>query len=315
LTDRCLTHMLQRKLPDWARVVRTINGIDIYNISILDNIISWTYSIPDVAAIDYFGTIITFGELPEVVRWYVNGLKSIGVEEGDIVTLCMPVSVENDVLLFALNKLGVIQNSPNFLFLRNDFKTYTEQKKSDTLIVLDAYLPFIIDYLEECHIKNVVLTNLSDYLPENQKDRFSDMSKLPEKLREIFDNKEKTDECLKKISSIRGVNFFLMKDLIEKGKQSNEPLFFGPVDIDRDVSYSYTSGTTGKPKCIVYKELSANALIELHIGINTKDYVGDRCFNPYPLHMQLVKGSADTCSWLEEKQWFPNQFIIRIPLE
>ena len=69
------THMLKRELPSWAKVVRTINNIDIYNMNILDNIISWTKNIPDVPAIDYYGNIITFGELPNIVKDYVNGLK------------------------------------------------------------------------------------------------------------------------------------------------------------------------------------------------------------------------------------------------
>lgn len=302
-TDRRIpTHKLVRKLPEWAKVVRNVNDVDIYNISILDNIISWTHSIPDVAAIDYYGTVITFGELPEIVRWYVNGLKFIGVKAGDVVTLCMPVSVENNILLFALNKMGVIQNSPNFLFLRNDFKTYTEQKKSDTLIILDAYLPFVIDYLEECHIKNVILTNLSYYLPDTKKDLFNKMDDLPEKLQEVFCDRNKHEECIRKIPYLTSVTFWKMEEIIEKGKISEEPLYFGPVDIDRDVSYSYTSGTTGKPKCIVYKEASANALIELHIGINTKDYVGDRCFQSIPLthatgerfcgYLQMARGKT-----------------------
>lgn len=77
MIDRRPTNELIRKLPEWAKIVRAVNGIDIYNLSILDNILSWTHDIADVAAIDYFGTVITFGELPEVVRWYVNGLKSI----------------------------------------------------------------------------------------------------------------------------------------------------------------------------------------------------------------------------------------------
>ena len=77
MSDRCPTHKLGRKLPEWAKIVRTVNETDIYNISILDNIISWTYSIPQVAAIDYYGTVITFGELPEVVRWYVPFVKTI----------------------------------------------------------------------------------------------------------------------------------------------------------------------------------------------------------------------------------------------
>ena len=121
-------------------------------------------------------------------------MKSIGVQEGDVVTLCLPVSVENNILLFALNKMGAIQNSPNFLFLRNDFKTYTELKKSDTLIILDAYLPFVVDYLEDCHIKNVILTNLTYYLPEDKKDLFYRMDNLPDKLKEVFDNKQKHAE-------------------------------------------------------------------------------------------------------------------------
>ena len=299
---RIPTHKLIRKLPGWAKIVRTVNNIDIYNMSILDNIISWTHSIPDVAAIDYYGTVITFGELPEVVRWYANGLKALGIKEGNIVTVCLPVSVENNILLFALNKLGVIQNSPNFLFLRSDFRTYTEQKKSDTLIILDAYLPFVIDYLEECHIKNVIITSLSYYLPEEKKGMFDSMEELPKKLREVFDNKEKYAECMHKVSNINSVRFSRIGDVIEIGKKSDEPLYDGPVDIDRDVSYSYTSGTTGNPKCIVYKEASANALVELHIGINTKDYVGDRCFQSIPLthatgerfcgYLQLARGKT-----------------------
>lgn len=303
MTDRQIpTHKLVRKLPEWARVVRTVNDIEIYNMDVLDNILSWTYYIQDVPAIDYYGYKIMFGELSEIVRWYVNGLKTIGVKDRDVVTLCMPVSVENNVLLFALNKIGAIQNSPNFLFLRNDFQTYTEKKGSDTLIILDAYLPFVVDYLESCNIKNVVITNLSYYLPESEKNRFDDMSRLPKKLKEIFDNKDKFEECMAKVQRISKVKFYTMEDIVQRGKKSDEPLKTGPVDIDRDVSYSYTSGTTGAPKCIVFKEISANALIELHKGVITKDYVGERCFQVIPLthatgerfcgYLQMARGKT-----------------------
>ena len=300
--ERIPTHEMVRELPSWAKVVKKINDIDIYNMSILDNIISWTKKIPDVPAIDYYGNIITFGELPDRIREYVNGLKSIGIANDDVITLCMPVSVENNLSLFAVNNMGLIQNSPNFLFLRNDFKTYTEMKGSKTLIILDAYLPFVVDYLEKCGIKNVVITNLNDYLPENQRGRFDDLSYLPKKLKDIFCDVEKQKNCVKKISKMRNINFIQMREVIDVGKKSNEQLKTGPVDIERDVSYSYTSGTTGVPKCIVFKEQSANALIELHKGVNTKDYVGERCFQVIPLthatgerfcgYLQLARGKT-----------------------
>lgn len=84
--NKCPTHELIRELPEWAKVVRRINDIDIYNMSVFDNILSWTRRIPDVPVIDYFGTVITFGELLEGVRWYVNGLRNIGIGEGQVVT-------------------------------------------------------------------------------------------------------------------------------------------------------------------------------------------------------------------------------------
>ena len=308
------THELKRELPSWAKVVKTINDINIYNISVLDNIISWTKNIPSVPAIDYFGNIITFGELPDRVKEYVNGLNSIGIANDDVITLCMPVSVENNLSLFAINNMGRIQNSPNFLFLRNDFKTYTEMKGSKTLIILDAYLPFVVDYLESCGIKNVIITNLNDYLPEEQIGRFDNMTYLPKKMKEIFCDYEKQKDCIKKISKMRNINFIKMKEVIDVGKKSIEPLKSGPVDIERDVSYSYTSGTTGKPKCIVFKEQSANALIELHIGVNTKDYVGERCFQVIPLthatgerfcgYLQLARGKTMVPQPIYNKETF-----------
>ena len=68
MENKLKTHELKRELPSWAKVVKNINGVDIYNMSVFDNVLSWTKTIPDVPAIDYFGNIITFGELPDKVR-------------------------------------------------------------------------------------------------------------------------------------------------------------------------------------------------------------------------------------------------------
>ena len=139
-------------------------------------------------------------------------------------------------------------------------------------------------------------------MPEDQKHRFDDLSYLPSKLKEIFCDYQKQRDCIKKIAKMHDINFIQMSEVISVGKKCDDKLISQPVDIDRDVSYSYTSGTTGKPKCIVFKEQSANALIELHIGVNTKDYVGERCFQVIPLthatgerfcgYLQLARGKT-----------------------
>lgn len=300
--EKIPTHKLIRELPKWAKVVKIQNDIPIYNMNIFDNIMSWNQHNLEIPALDYYGNTITFKELPENVRIYVNGLKSLGIDENEVTTLCLPVSIENILSLFALNNIGSIINSPNFLFLRNNFEKYTKKKGSKTLIILDAYLPFVIDKLQSSNIKNVIITNLKDYLPQESKHIFDDLSKLPKKLQEIFCDKTKQKECLEKMCKLHNINFIKMEEIINVGKKDKNILMSKPVDIERDVSYSYTSGTTGEPKCIVYKEASANALIELHKGVNTKDYVGERVFAVIPLthatgerfcgYLQLARGKT-----------------------
>lgn len=293
---------LVRQLPSWAKVVKTINETSIYNINILENIMSWNQDNLDIAAFDYYGTTITYRELPDKVNEYVCGFRSIGIADREVVTLCLPVSIENMLALFALNCIGAISNNVNFLFLKSDFLLYTKEKNSKTLIILDAYLPSVIDYLEESGVENVIVTSLSDYLPENNKHLFDDMSRLPKKLRDVFDNPKKQYECMQKVISMKSIRFIKMTELVNLGIANLQPLERGSIDVERDISYSYTSGTTGKPKCIVYKEVSANAFIEMHNGLDTKDYIGERVFQVIPLthatgerfsgYLQMAKGKT-----------------------
>lgn len=186
MKEKIPTYKLIRQLPEWAKIVTIENDIPIYNMSILDNIMSWNMNNLDVPAIDYCGNIITYGQLPEKVRNYVNGFRLLGITDEDIVTLCMPVSVENMLSLFAINNIGAISNNPNFLFLRNDFDTYTKKQNSKTLVILDKYLPFVIDSLEKSNIKNVINTCLEDYLPQSTNKIFQDLSSLQKKWQKYF---------------------------------------------------------------------------------------------------------------------------------
>ena len=292
--ERTKTVDIKRVLPSWAKVVKNVNDTPLYNMSILDNIMSWNQNNLDTPAFDYFGNdSLTYGKLPEAVSEYACGLRALGIGEGDVVTLCLPVSIENVVLLFALDYIGAISNNVNYLFLKNNYDLYTRQKGSKVLITLDAYLPSFVDDLESSGTEKVILTNLFDYLPENNKHVFDDKSKLPKKLKKIFDDPERIRICMEKVAKIRKVAFIPLAEMRKLGRAHFVPYTSGPVDIERDVSYSYTSGTTGAPKCIVYKEGSANAFIEMHIGVDTLDYVGERVLLVIP--MTHATGERVTC--------------------
>ena len=274
-----------RKLPEWAEIVREINGVKVYNMSVFDNIMSYNQDNLDGDAIDYYGTKVTYGELPALRDAYSRGLKLCGVKENDVVTLCLPVSIENLMLLFSVNQLNAITNNVNFLFLKHDFERYTLEKHSEIIVTLDAYLPYFVDHLQNSNIKKVLIMSLDDFLPAHKKGMFLNYPDMPKKMKSVF-NPEKIMNCMMNLHKIKGVQFLRLMDVLQHGMQSDIEVPHGPIDIDRDVTYYYTSGTTGAPKCVVYKSVSVNAYLEMHNGLDTKDYVGQRCFQVIPLtHM------------------------------
>lgn len=308
------TYKLQRELPENAKVVNTINGIDIYNINTFENIMSWNQHNLDTTALEYFGNKITYGQLPKVVEEYAKGFDSLGIKKDSVVTMSLPVSNEYILSLFATCNMGAISNNVNFLFLRNDLARYTLEKNSDTLIILDVYLPLIIDQIKNSGVKNVILTSLNDYLPEEQKAYFNDLSKLPKKVREVMEDKNKLMECMMEMQRLRNVNFIKMSEIIKVGKESNNKLIYPEVDIKKDSIYSYTSGTTGAPKCIVFNEQSPNAIIEMHNGLDLRDYVGDRSLVVIPAshatgmfystYLQMAKGKTLVLQPMYDKKTF-----------
>ena len=277
---------IKRKFPEWAKVDRVINGLKIYNMNIFDNIMTFNQDNLDGDAFDYFGTTIKYRELPALRDAYAKALKLAGVKDGDVVTLCMPVCIENLMLLFACNLINAISNNVNFLFLKSDFQRYTSDKKSRIIVTMDAFLPYFADHLENSNIEKVILMSLDDYLPEEKKGMFLDTSDMPSKMKEVFDIHQIT-QCLMNLDKIKGVEFIKLDELKKIAERRTDiSLPYGPTDLDRDISYYYTSGTTGHPKCVVYKEYSVNAYIEMHAGLDTQNYVGERSFQSIPMtHM------------------------------
>ena len=311
------SYKMVRELPGNAKVVKVINGIEIYNINVFQNIMSWNQHNLEVPALEFFGHQITYGELPSEVDVYAKGFKKIGIDQKTIVTMSMPVSNEYILSLFATCNLGLISNNVNFLFLRNNLARYTLEKKSDTLIVPDIYLPIISEQLKYSNLKRVIITSLTDYCPKEQQHLITDISRMPKKIREVLLDEDKMAQHYYEMSQLKNIDFIPMSKVLELGRNDNEQIEYPEVDVEKDAIYSYTSGTTGDPKCIGFKEQAANAIIEMHKGLNLRDYVGDRSLLLIPpshatgmfyaAYLQLAKGKTLVGSPFYDKNTFAEE--------
>ena len=112
--EKIPTYKLIRELPSNSKIVKTINGIDLYNINTFQNIMSWNQHNLNTTALEYFGNKITYGQLTKVVAEYAKGFDSLWILKDSVVTISMPVSNEYILSLFATCYLGVISNNVNF---------------------------------------------------------------------------------------------------------------------------------------------------------------------------------------------------------
>ena len=81
----------------------------------------------DLFALNYFGTRMTFSEMFEKIDVAAKAFRSIGVKEGDIVTICVPNTPEALISFYAVNKIGAVADMIHPLSAGNEIKYYLNE--------------------------------------------------------------------------------------------------------------------------------------------------------------------------------------------
>lgn len=192
-------------------------------------------------AINYFGRLITYEELFHKVDKCANQFSQLGVGKGDIVSICMPTTVETIVAFYALNSLGAISDMLDPRSNKDQLKFYLRKNESKILVLFDACYFKIKEVISETNIQKVILVSVADSMP------------LVTKIGYYIKNRKKQRKSLYDDLFITWKKFCEFEDC-NKGKAAE-------YEKNMPALLVHSSGTVGTPKGILLSNDNLNALV------------------------------------------------------
>ena len=119
----------------------------------------------DFIALNYFGNRISYNSLFDSINKASKSLRSLGVKQGDIVTICMPNTPEAVILFYAINKIGAVADMIHPLSSASQVKHYLNESKSRILFLIDISYDRVKDILPENSVFKTIITSPKDSMP------------------------------------------------------------------------------------------------------------------------------------------------------
>ena len=221
-------------------------------------------------AINYFGKKISFKEFIEKIDETARRLYNFGISEGDVVTVMSVANPELEILFYALNKLGAIIN---LIDVRSDYKQirkYLTEVKSDTVLVMDNFLPEIDKALEDEEV-NLLVERIITLSPFNSV--LFPFNKLAEKKK-----KKEEPELYTKIEEIKNKDKYISWNEMMTTNKYYYP-HYPRYKKNTVAAYVHTGGTTGVPKTVKLSNENFNAMAIQYESLGANYNKGDTFLN------------------------------------
>ena len=105
--------------------------------SMVDVIAETAYKYPNNYALEYYNNKITYKEMMEKIVECAKALKSMGVHENDVVSICMPNTPTALYMFYAVNMVGAIANMIHPLSSEKEIELFLNKTKSKAILTID----------------------------------------------------------------------------------------------------------------------------------------------------------------------------------
>ncbi|MGV2872644.1 AMP-binding protein [Colwellia sp. E150_009] len=192
-----------------------------------DYLKQWAEEQPDKLALCFYGNDITYSELDMLSTRFANVLISLGVKPGDRIAVYMPNCPQLHIAFYGILKSGAVYAPVSPLSKGMELQFQLNDCDTNIVICFDQLLPILLPVKELLGIEHVIMTSISELLPESPTIPLPELFQLA---------KIENDECL---------DFYTTVHAASSKTISHQP------KLDDMAALNYTGGTTGLPKgCI-----------------------------------------------------------------
>ncbi len=218
-------------------------SVEVPNMSLYEYILENNKGNLDKAALNYFGNRTSYRELLTEIDICAKSLRSQGVREGDVVSICMANTPESVISFYAVSKIGAIANMIHPLSAEEEIKESLNATNTVILITMNINYKKIKTIIDDTKVYKVVIVSAKDSMPlllgmgyYLLEDRKVDSPKSNEQ-------------------------FMTWKKFMEKGKKYNTQVLVKTTK-DQPAAILHSGGTSGTPKHILLSNGNLNVVPE-----------------------------------------------------
>ena len=252
------------KMP-WAGHVGEVPlHLDYFEGSMFDKVADIAEKYPNNVAFDFMGKSTTYREMIREIEKCARALKTIGVREGDRVTIAMPNCPQAIYMFYAINLVGAVANMIHPLSAEKEIEFYLNESESVTAITLDQFYHKFENIRANTRVVNIIIASVKDALSK------------PVKAGYMLTEGRKIQKIPKDAPVIRWKEFMKLSAHCfynyRVQRRSEDPAVI-----------LYSGGTTGTTKGILLTNKNFNALSQQIIATNPMFRPGDKMLSAMPL--------------------------------
>jgi long-chain acyl-CoA synthetase len=123
---------------------------------------------PETIAYDFMDYQSTYRQFARDIDQCAAALASLGLTQGDRMTISLPTIPQGVIAFYAINKIGAVASMIHPLSTANEIAFYLNVSKSRFALLLEEHYAKFKEVENETPLKTIIVTNIADALPGAQ---------------------------------------------------------------------------------------------------------------------------------------------------